>query len=442
MKIRVGVVGPSDSVKQMMEVGEQYKDLSLIPFVYDNTEETEQIIIKNKAWVDQWLFSGQAPYYFALSKGVITEHEATFTPLNGASLLAVLLQAYIKEEKVLKRFSLDTIQAEEIEKGLNPLVDHNILFHLNAYEGYMPAEEMIKFHKKLYESGKVDAAITCLNTVYQELSAANIPVYRIIQSELSLHRSLEHIREKGHVSWYKKSQLVIIGVEMIQSSSLSHDEQLFSFKVKHQVLELKRVLLQVTEEVNGSIVQIGDGIHYIYTTRGELELYMRNQSMISICDEIYIHSKLFARVGVGYGLTVLDAEENVGIAFDHAREKKVPVVVTVNEEKEVTIYLDDGEEISFYTRKYGREWEKIFKDAGISPKIVSKIESLSVHYQKTAITSQDLAHWLKSTDRNARRILVEMERLGLAKVSGEESGHRGRPRKIYELQINQIGLKA
>jgi DNA-binding PadR family transcriptional regulator len=45
--------------------------------------------------------------------------------------------------------------------------------------------------------------------------------------------------------------------------------------------------------------------------------------------------------------------------------------------------------------------------------------------------------WLKGTERNARRILSEMERLGLVKVSGEEqSGNRGRPKKIYELQLD------
>lgn len=437
MKIRVGVVGPSDSVKQMMKVGESYPDLNFIPFVYENTEETEQIILKNKEWVDQWLFSGQAPYYFALSKELICEDEATFTPLNGASLLAVLLQAFLDEGHILKRFSLDTIQEEEIEKGLDSLVNHNIIFHLNAYEGYMPSNEIIHFHKKLYEAGKIEAAITCLNNVYQELTAMKIPVYRLVQSELTLRRSLEHIREKGHVNWYKKSQLVIIGIDIIRSS-LSNEERHLSYKLKHQELELKKVLLQVAEKMNASIVQIGDGLHYIYTTRGELDLYMSSQSILSMRDEIYIHSKLYVRIVVGYGLTVLDAEESVGIAFEHAREYKGPVVITVNEEKDVKVLMEDGDEISYHTRNIGNEWEKFFKDAGISLKIVSKIDSLSAHYQKTAITSQDLAHWLKSTDRNARRILMEMEKIGLAKVVGEESGHRGRPRKIYELQLESF----
>lgn len=437
MKIRVGVIGPKDSVKMIIDTGADYGELHFIPFVYESTEETEQIIIRNREWVDQWLFSGQAPYFYALSKKVITKKEASYIPLSGASLLAVLVKVFLDSDQVQKRFSLDTIQEEEMDRGLDPLVRNRVLFQMNSYDGYMPAEEIIAFHKELYESNKVDVAITCLNKVYKELTKMNIPTYRIEQSELTVRRSLETIKEKGQASWYRKSQLVIIGVERIVASSES-EERRRSFRLKHQELELKKVLLDVGEQMNGSIVQMDDGVHYIFTTRGELELFMRDQSMLTISEEIFVHSRLRVRIGVGFGLTVLEAEENVSMAFSHAREFKGPIVISVNEEKELTIINNEREEISFHSRIYGNDWEKIFKDAGISSKVVAKIESLSLHYQKNKITSQDLSHWLKSTDRNARRILMEMEKIGLAEIIGEETGHRGRPRKIYQLNFKQL----
>jgi hypothetical protein len=416
-----------------MRVGEHFKELNLIPYVYERTEETELIISRNKEWVDQWLFSGQAPFYFALTKGVISEEEASYVPLNGSSLLGTLLEAFVKEDRILYNLSIDTIQEEEVEKARHSFHLSELTIYSNSYFGYVPAEEIIKSHQELYENGKIDAVITCINAVYVALKGMGIPTYRVVQSELAVHRALGYIKEKGQTSWYRKSQLVVMGVELIYSKT-STEEYQFSFKQKHQELELKRVLLDLAEEINGSIVQIGDGLHFIYSTRGEMDLYTRNKNLHSIIEEIRINSRLNIRIGLGYGLTVLEAEQNVRIAFEHARTYKEPVVVIINEDKEVVVQLEENDQVSYATRNHGEEWEHLFRDASISATLVSKIESLANHYGQSTITSQDLSRWLKSTERNARRILAEMERIGIAKVSGEESGQRGRPRKIYEIK--------
>jgi hypothetical protein len=433
LKIRVGVVGPEDSVGQIMRVGVHFNELHLIPYVYERTEEAEEIIGRNKQWVDQWLFSGQAPYYFALAKGIITQDEASYVPLNGSSLLGTLLEAFVQEGRILYKLSLDTIQEDEVEKARNSFSLSELTIYTNSYFGYVPAEEIIRSHQKLYENGQIDVAVTCINAVYVALKEMGIPTYRVVQSELAVHRALGYIKEKGQTSWYRKSQLVIMGVEIIFPST-SSDEYQFSFKQKHQELELKRVLLDLAEEINGSIVQIGDGLHFIYTTRGEMDLFTKHKSLHSIMDEISVNSRLHIRIGLGYGLTVLEAEQNVRIALAHARTYIESVVVMINEDKEVIVKLDENEQVSYPTRSHGEDWELLFKDASISATLVSKIESLANHYGQSTITSNDLSRWLKSTDRNARRILAEMERIGIAKVSGEESGQRGRPRKIYEIQ--------
>ncbi|WLD93593.1 hypothetical protein [Alkalihalobacillus sp. AL-G] len=439
MKIRIGVVGPQDSIEQIMKAGKHFKELELDPFVYKQTEETEDIINQNRDSITQWFFSGQAPYYYALSKGLITEEEGSFTPLNGSSLLGTLLEAFVKEGRILKHLSLDTLQVDEVEKVKDYFSLDGLSIHSNSYAGYLPAEEIIDFHRKLYTSGKIDAAITCIKSVYVALKEMGVPVYRVVPSELAVHRALGLIKERAQSSWYRKSQLVIVGVEVIYAPA-SGGEHPFSFKVKHQELELKRVLLDFVEKINGSIVQVGDGLFYIYTTRGELELFTKRKSIQLIIDECYVNSQLSVRIGIGYGQTVLAAEEHVRIAFDYAREEEGPVVITINEDKAVSKYLDGNEQVAYQTRNKGMEWERIFKNASISSSLAAKIESLAYHYEKSSLSSQDLARWLKSTERNARRILAEMERIGVAKVIGEESTGRGRPRKVYELTYCEEGV--
>jgi hypothetical protein len=435
VKIRVGVVGPQDSVTEIMKAGEHFQELSLIPYVYERTEETESIINRNKEFIDQWFFSGQAPYYFALSKGLISENDGSYTPLNGSSLLGTLLEAFVKERKILYKLSLDTIMMEEIESVKNQFSIHDLSFISNEFYGYSPAEDIIQFHKQLFDKGRVDAAITCIHSVYTALKAMGIPVYRVFQSELAVHRALGFIKERAQSTWYRNSQLVIVGIEAIYPSPSGRNNQM-SFKIKHQELELHRTLLDFVEEINGSIVQMGDGLFYLYSTRGELELYTKNHSASTLIDECYVNSNLFIRIGIGFGSTVLEAEEHVRLALGKAREEKGSVIMVINEDKEVTsITESEDRQVAYQTRETGEIWRERFKDADISSQIVSKIYSLSHHYHKDTLTSQDLARWLKNTERNARRILSEMERIGVARVTGEESTGRGRPRKVYELLL-------
>lgn len=307
-------------------------------------------------------------------------------------------------------------------------------FHSFSYEGYVPAEELIAFHKNLFEKGEIEVAFTCIQKVYQALSEANIPCYRVIPSDLAILSTLEVIIERARSLRYRKSQIAILGVEVIHTTA-SLEEMHYSHKMKIKELELKRLMLRFAEDVNGSFVQFGDGLFLLFTTRGELEWHLEGGSLLELMEDIRVQSNLDVRLGLGFGETVLSAEENVRQAFHHARQQS-STLVCVNEDREVTEFTHSTDKLSFHSRSLGREWEERFKDLQISPTIVSKIKSLAHYYQKEVITSQELAKWLKSTERNARRILMEMERSGLVKVSGEEqSGHRGRPRKIYELSF-------
>lgn len=434
MKIRLGVVGPEDSVQRILKIGEHFKDLKMIPFSYQRTEETEEIVQENKYRVDQWFFSGQAPYYYILSRGIIDESEASYPPLYGSSLLGTLLEALVHEGNGLLKISLDTIQQSEIDALQKAHSLESLPITTYSYRGYEPAEDMIRFHTELYNQEKSDVALTCIQEVYQRLKKLGIPCYRVVPSQLAIQLVLRYLRERGQSTWYRKSQIAILGIEVLHSSS-SLEEQHYSYQMKRRELELKQVLLDYAEELRGSFVQIGDGLFFTYTTRGELDFHFKDKSLFTLLEEVYIQSKLRVRIGLGYGLTAFDAEQNVRLALQYARQHQSSVVVSVNEEKEVSEYLQsgDGDAISYPQRKWGKEWEERFKDAKISPAMISKIESLSRHYKMNVVTAQEISRWLKGTERNARRILSEMEHLGLAKITGEEQpGHRGRPRKMYE----------
>jgi hypothetical protein len=437
MKIRLGVVGPEDSVQRILKIAGDFKDLEIMPFIYQRTGESEGIIEANRHRVDQWLFSGQGPYYYTLSRGLIDESEASYPPLYGSSLLGTLLEAIVHEGNGFPLISLDTIQQSEIDSIQKTYSLESLTITTYSYSGYEPAEDMIRFHQELFNQGKSNVALTCTQEVYLRLKELRIPCYRVVPSQLAIQQVLRYLRERGQSTLYRKSQITVLGIEVLHSSN-SSEEQQYSYQMERQELDLKHVLLDYAELVRGSYVQIGDGLYYVFTTRGELNDHFNNdRSLYSLIDEVYLHSKLRIRIGLGYGFTALDAEQNVRLALQYARQHQSSVVISVNEEKVVNEFTKPGEKgITFKQRQWGEEWEEKFKDARISLTMISKIESLTRHYKKDVVTAQEISRWLKGTERNARRILSEMERLGLATVRGEEQpGSRGRPRKVYQMHF-------
>ncbi len=73
----------------------------------------------------------------------------------------------------------------------------------------------LPFHQELYESGKTDVALTCVRSVYLELKKRGVPVYRVLQSDLSIYSALSHLRERAFAKQFEKKQFVILGVEIL-----------------------------------------------------------------------------------------------------------------------------------------------------------------------------------------------------------------------------------
>ncbi|MCE7792778.1 hypothetical protein K8O68_10160 [Salipaludibacillus sp. CUR1] len=432
MKIRLGIIGPEDSINTISPIARKYEEFEIHEFSYEKTEETETIILENSSQIDQWLFSGQAPYAFAMEKKLVTEDTALFPPLHGSSLLGKLLEAQYHKPEKMTAVSLDTIHTGEIDWVKSTYNLDSLNVQTFPYSGYKPAEDIVEFHRNKYHSGESEIAFTCIRSVYQQLKSEGIPVYRITVTAVTTQVTLELLKERGNADWYRKSQIAIVGLEVFEANNES-EGQLYSYKRKHQELELKRLLLDYTEELKGSLVQMGDGLFFIYTTRGEIETH---PWPFYLLESARLQAKLTIRLGVGYGLTSLEAEQHVRLAFRDARKHEKPVIIKVDENKQITEVFHTDKSFTYNQRRLNEQWKTKLGTRNLSPAVVSKLASFLKHYKKNRVTSQEVSQWLANSERNARRILHELEEAGLATIVGEEqSGGRGRPRKIYELNI-------
>ncbi|MCG3088238.1 hypothetical protein [Sporosarcina cyprini] len=427
MKIRLGVVGARDSIGIVRKVVKEFHEIIMLPFPYDSMEEVLDIIPKNRLQVDQWFFAGQAPYHLAVDHQVIRAEEGSYAPLNSSSIYKTLLQAQLQENRIFHSISLDTFQGTESElRAELPSME----LHTFPYSGYIPVEEIVKFHLELFEQGKVEVVITCIKRVDNILKDMGIPCYRVAPDENSIRLIIQYLKQRGVSQWYRKAQIAITGIEVLPSTV---DEQ-FSYKVKYRELELKRLLLEYAESVNGSFVEMGDSRYFIYATRGEVELQLKENSLFTLINQVDLRSRFAIKIGVGYGITSLESEQNTRLAIQYARSKQAGSIITVDENKKVSEIEQQEYEISYDGRSLFEEWGNQLKEANISSATLNRIHSLALHYRKMDITSNELATWMNSTDRNARRILMELESAGLVEIKGEEqSGQRGRPRKVYRL---------
>ncbi len=430
-KVKVGLIGPNDSVNETMKAASGLEGIELIPFIYQHTEETKTILTEQSGRINHWLFSGPAPYHFALKEKLVDANHADYILLHGTSLLGTMLDAFMQEGAVLSSISVDSVPRIEVLKMLKDFDLEKMEIYTAPELGYIPAEELIDFHEALYRSGAIKAALTCVHAVYNGLKAKNIPVYRISVSELAAHRAISVIKERSLSDIYRMKQLAMIGIEIIYPSRTQQHKT--PFKIERQELALNRVLIDFTEQIKGSKVSMGNGVYFIYTTRGELELYGKMHNAQELQKEVLANSSLPIRIGIGYGRTVTESEQNVRLALDYVREKDNGVVININEDGKVTEINLSGDSIHYNRRSSEAKWQEALKGAAISQTVIARIESLSRHYAREEVTALELSQWMNSTERNARRILGELESIGVAEVIGEEAGRRGRPRKIYRL---------
>ncbi len=442
LEIRLGVIGPEDSVKHILNSAEPFADITLLPFSYTAIDQVHEIIHQNRDLIDQWFFSGQVPYTYALSKQLIQEKDGIYPPLYGASLLGKVLEALMDLEEVVQKISLDTIQENELHTTKQYFSLQKLQIFSYSYPDFRPVDEIVEYHRSLFEMGKTQVAFTCIRAVYLRLKDLGIPCYRIYPSHLSIYFTLRLLKERGVSSWYQRSQLALLGVELLPPDE-EDDGYLFSYELKHKELNLKRLLLELAERINGSFVQIGDGLYFIYTTRGEIEFKLDKSDLFHLIETVYSHSKYHIRIGIGYGLNALQAEENVRTAFRNARKNTSSKVVLVDEKKKVTEYLTERKALQYdYQKWVDGEWSEALRKANISPTALAKIESLANFYKKEEVNAQEVASWLGSSERNARRILAELENLKLAtSKSIQLNGSKGRPRKVYRLIFNNALTK-
>lgn len=431
MKNRIGIVGPQDSVDLITEVAKELDDrIIIIPLVYTNLEDTKEIIIQNKNKVDVWFFSGQAP--FAIAGRYIKKKSGFFPSLNGSSLTKVLLDISYKDKKSLQRLSFDTIPINEVLETFSELDLPTKGLKLFPYSGYKPTDELVNYHYQLYKKQEVECCITGIHSVYKKLKAMNVPTYRLTPTIMAIRETLLIATQRSEIIQFQSSQISILILQVYEVNKLISDNSI-SFDAHRLSLKLQEIVIEFTEKIQGSFIQQGIEKFIIFSTRGILE-DQNKREVFNLLDKIKLVTNLPANLGIGYGITVFEAEQNAYLALNHANDIGGNAIMLADEKGLIKGPLQNENHISFNRRINNEEVLTNLKQAGVNVTTFTKVLAIQEKLKQDSISANELAKWLGMTQRNARRILGDLEKNGLAEIVGEESpGTRGRPRRIFKV---------
>ncbi|MGG1396855.1 hypothetical protein ABE288_03210 [Bacillus salipaludis] len=429
---KIGLVGLETSIKQILDLAEEYKqELNFISLPYVEVEEVERIVTEHHSDVHAWLFSGPLPYEMA-KKTLGTDKIMVHVPATESGFFKAFLELSDELGRLIKKLSIDTMTTNNIsEEALSQLNIKKTTVYTKTFELDVNTNELLQFHLDLWNQEKTDGALTCFPSVCAALREKGIPAYRMSMTLMEIRQTLRILLEKVKTSYFKDRQ---IGVEIIEVEYFNRvaEEMKTPYHLQYLELRLKEMLIQLGEKINGSFSEKGNGRYMIFSSRGAIEREIA--ALEETVQKLAFEAETTVAVGIGFGETAYAAEINAFRAIQHSKEMKKREIVMVQDDGKIIESPCQDNELQYEIRTQNEILIEKLKKGNISVKTYKKIVSLIQKMGWHDFTTKDLAAHLEMTERNVRRIVTDMCEVELAKYVGQEAyATRGRPSKIYRL---------
>ena len=151
---------------------------------------------------------------------------------------------------------------------------------------------------------------------------------------------------------------------------------------------------------------------------------------------VYLNKYIDFEISIGYGIGI-NLEMAVNNAYTAQRESLLSGKSFVFTENGNLIGPLSSKACMVIENQAIYDIGKIAKNSSLSAITIKKIIAIIKINNSNMITTQDLSLHLKSTVRNANRILKNLEKSGYAKITSTQTTNtKGRPTKVYELNFH------
>lgn len=427
---KVGLVGPQSTLDRILHIAQSLKlDAIFLTYPYKKVKETADIINKHHNQIDFWIFSGRISYNLACKK-IESKENYIFIDHTEAGIFKGLLEFIFETGSAFGDFSIDEISKSHLENAFNQLSSKPKNIYAKTFSEETSTEELVDFHADHWKRHLTKGAITCYEEVYLQLKRMGIPAFRISTSDIEISHTLHILSEKMKTFFFRDSQVAVQLFEMI---NLEHQYKSSKQTYQLQVMDIKikEILINLSERLNGSLIEKGLGRYLIFSSRGDSEREL--QRMKEAANKLILESGLKVGIGIGYGETVFSAEINAIHALGQSKDKMGSIII-VHENGHAVVAEHENMDTNDVPSFHDKHFIDILEKANINVKHYIELFSLIRNSGMKEFTVKEISSRLSKDERNTRRFIESLCDAGLAECMGfEPIPTRGRPRRIYKL---------
>ncbi|MCC3374786.1 hypothetical protein [Cohnella sp. REN36] len=432
--ISIGVIGPAEMVKQILKVMKSFPSFRPVPKAY---RDEDDIPILAKAAAEEAeivLASGPAPYYKIRETAdlKVALHYIPLTDTGFYRALSRLKNALGPDRKI--RVSIDTVEKRMVERLLKEINETRVEAAYDNGAAFPSVEQLIAYHKRQFESGKTDAALTAEGAVADALAEAGIPCEWIMPTDQNIVVALERALLSTETRKSKEAQIVVglLNVDRFEKRVHHHASE---HEVQRFKLDIHRVFLDYAESLDGYLTHLGGDEYLFITTRGIFERETGGYKTIPLGKRAYEKFGVSLSIGIGFGRSAGEAGTHARVALRRSKEAGGDACFIVREDRSLIGPLSMSDPLSLVLPLTDSGLIKRAEDAGMSSDYLSKLMSNTARTGKTDFKVHELASVLGITVRSTHRLLLQWIDHGLVKVAGVEKVPKGRPRQIFRLSF-------
>ncbi|MFD6756899.1 MULTISPECIES: helix-turn-helix domain-containing protein [Micromonospora] len=431
----IGIIGPEDSIRLVQEVaaGEgRAEEVSVR--TYTDPEQAPELARELDDVCQVLLFTGRIPYSFAAAAGGLRA-EIDYIRHAGIDLYRTLSRMLLAGAGQLPRVSVDTIEADTVRETYHDidLVPPTEILPIADSSGLLLSSlaEVTAYHRERYESGAVEACLTCLGAVHRELRERGVPVWRVEHTRASVRDALRRAWLAAEVRQSRATQIAVMMIEVAESASRPQDP----YQAERQRLRLREALLEHAERMRGRLNTIDDRTLVITTTRGTVESAIARHraghaSLLTLRGVDGEHT-----VGFGAGTTIAAAEANARQALALGRGGGDTHVVFPDGE----IYSTRGSAVKQRLRETAPGVLRVSEQLRLGPLSTRRLLEALHQMDPNQVTARGLADAYGVEARSARRLLKALRAAGFAEEVGVHvSTGAGRPQTVYRVALQRL----
>nr|WP_222618945.1 hypothetical protein [Ornithinibacillus hominis] len=430
VKIKVAVFGRDDLINRFQSYLANREEIEAIPFVYQNASETTELV--EKAFMcDVYLFLENLPFLYAASKIKKKRLPSIQVNLDAYMILTSFYHLKNKYHQQLHRLSIDVLDEASVTEVLSELNISGTSIYTYSYQQNVEVnvEQIARYHKQLFEEGKIDYVLTSLYEVEQILQEQGVPCYPMATPKRNIDNAIEECKNITILNMRKSAQIVAGYIRIKNMDKIKAEKG--ELYLKELQLQLYQILLKFGHKTYASVLTNNENHYVVFGTRGVLDHITNHYRDFPLIKEIENALNTPIEIGFGLGLTAKQAEDHAKLALDACTHNTNSSCYIVNDRQETIGPL--GVKKHFDT---SRLYQALIHKAKLNNELSYNFIDFVQLRNNEPFSSNDIANYYRVTKRSAERTVNKLLNGNVIKIVGEEKPYvKGRPRKLFQINI-------